>query len=441
MLRRGLKPLALFGTMFVLMCGGPFGTEELVPEAGPGLGILVMLAMAFVWAVPYALLVAEMVSKMPVEGGIYKWFSAGLSPFWAFQFSYLDWICWVLDAALYPPLVAAYLLTAFFVHPGHLLKWIICLVVIWVLTYLNIRGIKAVGDISITMTVLMLAPLAVLVWLGWSSISLSSLTPWIPEGTTFKSSLTLALIWGLWNYSGYGGLAAASEEIVNPERTYPKVLAIFVPVTAVVYVLPLVVALGVTPDWTTWETAHLNSVAYILGGTGLKQAMAVAAVISSIGLFNGELLVISRMPYAMARDGLLPRTLTKLHSRHQTPATMLVIQAIIFSVLTYVYDFSELLYISTWLSLPAYVMTFASPILMRWRRPDLQGPFKIPGGWPVLILTALVPSCIALYVMVAVDKWIILRGLAFMSMGVPLFLASRWYMRRQGPIPPNQAQS
>ena len=59
-------------TTFVLLCGGPFGTEEAVPYAGPGLAIGTLVVMPFIWALPYVLLVSEMTSSIPVHGGTCK---------------------------------------------------------------------------------------------------------------------------------------------------------------------------------------------------------------------------------------------------------------------------------------------------------------------------------------------------------------------------------
>ena len=73
-LRRGLKPIAVFGTMFFLASGGPFGVELLVPLAGPGLAVVSKIAMALLWGVPSALITAELVSAMPQQGGAYQWY-------------------------------------------------------------------------------------------------------------------------------------------------------------------------------------------------------------------------------------------------------------------------------------------------------------------------------------------------------------------------------
>ncbi|MGH9796576.1 MAG: APC family permease [Candidatus Polarisedimenticolia bacterium] len=417
-----MRPLAVLATMFALLSGGPYGLEEVVPLAGPGLFLLVLTLMALVWAVPYALVVAELVSVLPAEGGIYQWFRAGLGPFWAFQLSVLDWITWVLEAALYPPLVAAYVAGLFTDHPNRWLRWGIGLVVIWGCTWLNIRGVKEVGWLSLGISAAVLAPLAGMVFLGSDRVGLATVRPWIPEGESPATALNYALIWSLWTYSGYGALASASEEMVRPERTYPRTLAIFLPLSLATYVLPLLVALAVCPDWAQWQAGQFNQVALLLGGTWLLALNVAAVQISSLGMFNGELLVVSRVPYAMARDRLLPMSLARLHPRHGTPARILVLAAIFFSLLTFFFDFLELLVAGTWLALPTYLVTFACPIILRWRHPDRRGPFRIPGGWPVLLAMTLVPSSIALYVLLTVETKHMFLGLGF-ALVIPLVYA------------------
>ena len=71
-LQRGLKLLGALALMFCLSSGGPYGLEEMVPDGGPGLAILVLAGMGLVWALPYALITAELASAIPEEGGAYR---------------------------------------------------------------------------------------------------------------------------------------------------------------------------------------------------------------------------------------------------------------------------------------------------------------------------------------------------------------------------------
>ncbi|HEY5658050.1 MAG TPA: APC family permease [Myxococcota bacterium] len=432
MLRRGIKPLALFATMFVVFCGGPFGMEEIVPLAGPGLFALVLVVVPIIWAIPSALIVAELVSAIPVQGGPYQWYRASLSPFWSFQIAYLDWLAWALDSALYPPLLAGYLILGLLDHPIPGLRELVCMAVIWGCAWINIRGVKEVGQVSMIMTAVILIPVTVMVVLSVPKLSFAAMGPFVPEGQSVWTAINYAVIWAIWSYSGYSGLATASEEIETPERTYPKMLAIFLPISVLAYVMPLFAGVAGDPSWQAWGPAHLSVAAAALGGTLLAASIATAGQVATLGLYNGEQMILARFTYAMSRDGLLPPSLSRLHPRHGTPAVALIFHAVLFSALVLVFDFVELLVLGALVSVPAYIFTFLAPVILRYRYPNLRGPFRIPGGWPVLIPMVFVPSCVALYLLATAQaKSLIIAG-CFAVAGPVIYLVARWYNLRLG---------
>jgi len=385
MLRRGFSPLKLFATMFVLLCGGPFSLEEIVPLAGPGLFALVLIVMAVIWALPSALITAELISELPVQGGAYQWFRAGLGPFWSFIFTYLEWLSWAVDAVIYPALFAKYLLQPFFADPSLALLAPIWLAMIWGCAWLNVRGVKEVGFLSIITTVVVLIPVISLIALSVPQMSFSAFSPLWPEDQTPMVAFNYAIVWAIWSYSGYSGLATASEEIVEPERTFPKMLAIFLPISVAVYVLSLWAGLTAAPDWQNWGDAHLNVAAYTLGGPVLA-----------------------------------------------TLNVALILHAILFSVLVFVFDFVELLVLGALVSVPGFILTFLSPLILRWKYPNLRGPFRIPGGWPVIIPTAVVPCLVAIYFVATADpSGLIMTGVLFSAAPV-IYWAVRAYNRRHG---------
>lgn len=432
MLRRGFSPLKLFATMFVLFCGGPFSLEEIVPLAGPGLFALVLIVMAVIWAVPSALITAELISELPVQGGTYQWFRAGLGPFWSFIFTYLEWLAWAVDAVIYPALFAKYLMQPFVDDPSLALLAPIWLGMIWGCAWLNVRGVKEVGFLSMILTVVILVPVIAMIALSVPQMSLSAFSPLWPEDQKPWIALNYAIVWSVWSYSGYSGLATASEEIVEPERTYPKMLAIFLPISVAVYVLSLWAGLTAAPDWQNWGEAHLTVAAFVLGGPVLAVLIVVAALVAQLGLYNSEQLVLGRYVYAVARDRMLPPFLGRLHPRHQTPYVALILHAILFSVLVFVFDFVELLLLGALVSVPVYLLTFLSPLILRWKYPNLRGPFRIPGGWPVIIPTAVVPCLIAIYLVATAEpSGLITTGILFSAAPV-IYWAVRAYNRRHG---------
>ena len=438
MLRRGIKPLALFA-MFVVFYSPPFGMEEVVPLAGPLLFALVLVVMPMLWAIPSVLVTAEMVAAIPLEGGPYQWYRASLGPFWSFQVTYLEWLSWALDAAIYPTLLAGYLLLGLLGDPDPWLRAAICLAVIWGCAWINIRGVKEVGWFSMLMAVVILLPLGTMVILAVPDLSFAAMGPFIPEGQSVWSALNYAVIWAIWSYSGYSGFATASEEIQDPERTFPKMLAICLPLSMTVFVVSLFAGVAGDPDWQAWGPAHLSVAAGAIGGTLLAVSIAAAAQLTMLGVYNGEQLILARFLYAMSRDGLLPPSLAKLHPRHQTPAVALIFHALLFSALVLVFDFLELLVLGALVGVPTYIFTFLAPVIIRYRYPDLRGSFRIPGGWPVLIPMVFVPICIALYLIATAEQKSLIGACCFAAAGPFVYLVARWYNQRLGidTNPPN----
>ena len=84
-LRRTLTTLPLVFVMYFNVSGGPFTIESLVAQVGPGLGLLILMAIPIVWSLPETLIVAELASMLPEEGGYYRWVHRAFGPFWAFQ--------------------------------------------------------------------------------------------------------------------------------------------------------------------------------------------------------------------------------------------------------------------------------------------------------------------------------------------------------------------
>src|SRR6185369_2374848 len=148
MLRRSLTTLPLVFILYFSTSGGAFTTETLVREVGPGLALLILLLVPLVYSIPEVLIVGELASMLPVEGGYYRWVQRAFGPFWAFQNGWLTWMYSLVDMALYPKLFVTYL--GWFVPGlGHRALWVIGLGVIWIATAVNLLGAGRVGRSSI----------------------------------------------------------------------------------------------------------------------------------------------------------------------------------------------------------------------------------------------------------------------------------------------------
>src|SRR4051812_34895467 len=146
-----MKRLGLVSLVFILYfstSGGPHTTETLVHEVGPGMALLVLLAVPIFWSIPEVLIVGELSSMLPVEGGYYRWVDRAFGKFWAFQNGWLTWMYSLVDMAIYPVLFNQYLRFFFPALDGRL-EWLISLAVIWGATWINLRGSVRVGRVSI----------------------------------------------------------------------------------------------------------------------------------------------------------------------------------------------------------------------------------------------------------------------------------------------------
>src|SRR2546426_9963391 len=147
--------------MYFTVSGGPFGLGGLVGSVGPGVALLLLVLTPLVFSVPGTLLIGELASMLPAEGGYYVWVKRAFGRFWGFWNGWLSWVYSLIDMAIYPVLFLQYIR---FFAPGlrGLEGWLVALVLIWGATWLNLRGTRAVGTASGWLIAAVLAPFALL---------------------------------------------------------------------------------------------------------------------------------------------------------------------------------------------------------------------------------------------------------------------------------------
>jgi amino acid transporter len=376
-LRRAVGTLSLVFILFFCTSGGPYTTETLIHSVGPGLGLLILILVPLFWSLPEVLIIGELASMLPEEGGYYRWVDRAFGRFWAFQNGWLTWMYSFVDMAIYPVLFNQYL--QYFI-PGLEARWqwIVSLAVIWSATLINLRGSLRVGRASIIA--------GSFVMLGFLAMSIASLPhithqPWQPfaaEKARGLGGLAVALSIAVWNYIGWDNPSTVQGEVKDAARSYPRALAFALPFVTVGYLVPLIAALGAT-DWTTWTEGGWPQIAAAAAGSAGRWTaiwIAVGGLVSALALFNALLLSYSRIPFVLAADRLLPRVFANLDARG-TPRNAVIISALFYSGFVLV-PFGKLIIADVLLYSLALFLEFGALIKLRKTEPSLRGPFRIP---------------------------------------------------------------
>lgn len=399
--RPALNLLSLVAATFFVVSGGPYGLEEIVATNGYAQTLVLLLLVPLLWSLPIALLVGELGSSLPKEGGYYAWVRRALGPFWGVQEAWLALAMSLFDMAIYPTLLVTYLGRLFpalqdtsFGAPG----WLAGLAMIVVCAWWNIRGSRVVGLLSILMGSALLLPfigLVMLALMGKGPVSFAGALELLkaapPSGAHGGKALWLSgLLLCMWNYMGWDNASTVAAEVEQPQRSYPRAMLLTIVLVSLCYVLPVLAATvsGIPPE--SWNTGTWVEVGGRLGGPVLSLTIAIGGALCGLGMFTVLVMSYSRLPMAMARDGLLPRWIGWQDPRSGAPTRAIVIAAALYAACMGL-GFRRLVEIDVLLYGAVLSLEFISLVVLRIREPNLHRPFRIPGGIPVIILMGMLP--------------------------------------------------
>lgn len=367
----------LIAAIYFIVAGWPFGLEEIVSKSGYAGAILILLITPVIWSLPTALMVSELSSAIPEEGGYYVWVTRAMGRFWGFQEAWLSFVGNMFDVALYPTLFVSYL--------GHFAPAVtaggrgVCVgaALIAAAALLNLLGAKVVGESSLAFSALLLSPFAVLTI--YALLHRASAAHPIPLSHV---DLTGGILLAMWNYMGWDNASLVANDVDRPRRTYPLAMAAAVSLVTFTYVAPIaaVSLTGLDPNrWTEGGWADVAGGIWPgAGGAVMVAAMTAAGLIATFGTQNALTMAFARLPVALSKDGYLPRWLARrTHSGAPWPAITSCAAAWMLCLLL---SFSKLLALDVLLTGLSLILEFAALVALRVREPDLPRPFRIPGG-------------------------------------------------------------
>ena len=367
----------LVAATFFMVSGGTYGTEDIVHGAGYGRAILILLLTPLLWSLPTAFMIGELSSALPYEGGYYAWVRRAMGNFWGFQEAWLSLVASIFDMAIYPTLFVAYLTRMFPYFQQGNRGWWVALAVVIACAALNIAGVKVVSLTSLWLFFALSAPFVAIVVLA--PFKIGALANAVTKPTTSSVDILGGLLICMWNYMGWDNASTIATEVEKPQRTYPRAMLVAVGIVALSYVLPFAAMwmTGLTP--TAWETGSWADIAGLLGGPLLRIGVVLGGVISAFGMFNALVMSYSRLPLAMAQDGMLPGIFAKLQKKSRAPWVAIVALALCWAMCLGL-GFARLITIDILLYGFSLMLEFVALAVLRFREPDLARPFRVPGG-------------------------------------------------------------
>ncbi|CAL9633630.1 putative amino acid permease YhdG [Streptomyces sp. enrichment culture] len=382
--------------------------------ADAGGAVWVPLVVALLLALLTAASYAELATKYPRAGGASHYATRAFGPFAGFVAGFCMLAAGIVSVAALARGFGGDYLSAFVTLPVGL----VAVVFLGLLALVNARGIKESTRANVVATVVEVGGLAVVVVLGaWLLLRGDGDPGRLTDlGTPEKGAAAAVLsgsVLAYYSFVGFETSVNVAEETRNPRRSYPRALFGALATAGAVYVLVGLAASAAVPTaQLAGSSGPLLEVVKEAGGVPPELFSAIALV----AVANGALLtgiMSSRLAYGMAKDGLLPGTLTKVLPGRRTPWAAIAVTTGLAMLLALTGSVATLASTLVLLLLIVFLMVNTAVLVLR-RDPAETDHFRTPVVLPVLGIA----SCVLLATQIEAAVW--LRGLAIVAVGAVL---------------------
>ena len=309
--------------------------------------------------------------RTPRAGGPYAYPREVFGDFAGFLIAWMYWISIAASIAAIAVAFASYLTALVPALGAHRLAGAgAALVASWLLTGVNIWGVRAAGRVQLVTVVLKLSPLLALALFGIIYFNPHMLASG-HGGRSPLSALNSSAALTMWAFVGLECATVPADRVKDPEKTIPRATLLGTGIAAVFYILCTMAVMGVTPAAALAHSdAPFAAAAKILWGGWAGNLIALAAVISCFGALNGWILMAGQFPRAVAADDLFPRVFAREIARG-TPALGLVVSSLIATFLILmnyshglVGMFNVIILIATFFTLVPYMLCSLAEVLL-----------------------------------------------------------------------------
>jgi amino acid transporter len=299
---------------------------------------------------------------------------------------------------------------------------------LWLLTIINIFGVKWGGIYAEITTVGKLIPLLIFILAGLAFLDGRNFTPFIPYGF---AGITISIPLFFWSYTGFEAIVMPAEEVKNPSFTIPWSMVLTILISILVYTLIAFVFVGMI-DWKgfnfqphDWKaiselSSPLSDVAQIANLPWLSALMVIGAIVATAGSGGSWVLLQGRMPFAMAQDKLFWQKMKQVHPKWGTPVPSLLLTSFLSTlVLLSITDFPSIALIASVTVIVPYAAAVLALLVLRKTKSGIKRPFKLPCAW-LISQTGFILATFLIYW--AAWPWTMV-GILLMLSGYVAFLA------------------
>jgi amino acid transporter len=222
---------------------------------------------------------------------------------------------------------------------------------------------------------------------------------------------------------GWDNASTIATEVERPQRTYPRAMLVAVAIVCITYVLPFAAMWMTGLPASAWETGAWADIAQLMGGPVLRIALVAGGMMSGFGMFNALVMSYSRLPLAMAQDGMLPKVFGKLHKKSRAPWVAILALAVGWGLALNL-GFERLVTLDIMIYGASLALEFIALICLRIREPELKRPFRVPGGLFGAIAVGIPPVLLLGFAIIRSEHEAVLGmsslwfGLILMGLGV-----------------------
>jgi arginine:agmatine antiporter len=424
----GRRPSLGLAACTAIVIGNMVGSGfYLSPSAVAPYGLLgiIFWAVMGAGALCLGLTFARLARRMPATGGPYAYTRAAYGDFAGFI---VAWGYWISIWASLPVIAVAF--------TGSLLKLVpalqgsrpiavaITIAAMWLVTLMNLRGVKEAGLFAEITTYAKLIPFAAIAIIGLPWVHVQQIAEFNPSGSSLLQATAALAPLTMFAYLGLESATVPAGDVRNPERTIPLATIFGITVAALLYVLGTVVVLGVVPRaQLVSSVAPFSDAAQLMWGSWAANVVAVAVIVSSIGALNGWTLLMGQVPMAAAQDRLFPEVFGRLSSR-DVPAIGIMVSSALATGLVLIQTagspgfaaaYTMLVSLATMTGVIAYVFCALADGLIA-----VGGAAR--GVLPRIGIVEIIAFAFAIFTVYGCGPTPVLYGLLLLLLGIPVYV-------------------